>query len=107
MFIAQQTLNGLSEAAVFFLLASGLTLVFGLMRIVNMAHGAFYIIGAYVGIAISALTGNLFLALISAVIVVAVIALITEFGLLRAVRGQELPEVLTALLRVKSCETNS
>ena len=97
VFIAQQALNGLSEAAVFFLLASGLTLVFGLMRIVNMAHGAFYIIGAYVGIAISALTGNLFLALISAVVVVAVIALITEFGLLRAVRGQELPEVLLTL----------
>lgn len=97
VFIAQQALNGLSEAAVFFLLASGLTLVFGLMRIVNMAHGAFYIIGAYVGIAISALTGNLFLALLSAVVVVAVIALITEFGLLRAVRGQELPEVLLTL----------
>lgn len=97
VFIAQQALNGLSEAAVFFLLASGLTLVFGLMRIVNMAHGAFYIIGAYVGIAISALTGNLFLALVSAVVVVAVIALITELGLLRAVRGQELPEVLLTL----------
>jgi branched-chain amino acid transport system permease protein len=97
VFIAQQALNGLSEAAVFFLLASGLTLVFGLMRIVNMAQGAFYIIGAYVGIAISALTGNLFLALVSAVVVVAVIALITELGLLRAVRGQELPEVLLTL----------
>lgn len=97
VFIAQQALNGLSEAAVFFLLASGLTLVFGLMRIVNMAHGAFYIIGAYAGIAISALTGNLLLALLSAVVVVAVIALIVELGLLRAVRGQELPEVLLTI----------
>ena len=96
-FIAQQALNGLSEAAVFFLLASGLTLVFGLMRIVNMAHGAFYIVGAYVGIVVSSLTGNLVLALLTAVVSVGVIALIVEFGLLRWVRGQELPEVLLTI----------
>lgn len=96
-FIAQQALNGLSEAAVFFLLASGLTLVFGLMRIVNMAHGAFYIVGAYVGIVVSAQTGNLLLALVAAAASVSVIALIVEFGLLRWVRGQELPEVLLTI----------
>ncbi|WP_284254557.1 ABC transporter permease subunit [Pseudolysinimonas kribbensis] len=97
VFIAQQALNGLSEAAVFFLLASGLTLVFGLMRIVNMAHGAFYIVGAYVGVVISALTGNLLVALIAAAATVAVLALIVELGLLRWVRGQELPEVLLTI----------
>jgi len=97
VFIAQQALNGLSEAAVFFLLASGLTLVFGLMRIVNMAHGAFYLIGAYVGIVVSALTGNLLVAAIAGAAAVAVIAFVVEFGLLRWVRGQELPEVLLTI----------
>ena len=97
VFIAQQALNGLSEAAVFFLLASGLTLVFGLMRIVNMAHGAFYIVGAYVGIVVSALTGNLLVALVAAAATVAVLALVVELGLLRWVRGQELPEVLLTI----------
>jgi branched-chain amino acid transport system permease protein len=97
VFIAQQALNGLSEAAVFFLLASGLTLVFGLMRIVNMAHGAFYIVGAYVGIVVSALTGNLLVALVAAAATVGVLALVVELGLLRWVRGQELPEVLLTI----------
>jgi branched-chain amino acid transport system permease protein len=97
VFIAQQALNGLSEAAVFFLLASGLTLVFGLMRIVNMAHGAFYIVGAYVGIVVSALTGNLLVALVAAAATVAVLALVVELGLLRWVRGQELPELLLTI----------
>jgi branched-chain amino acid transport system permease protein len=96
-FIALQALNGLSEAAVFFLLASGLTVVFGLMRIVNMAHGAFFIVGAYVGIQVSIWTQNLWLALGVAALVVAVLAFVVEVGLLRWVRGQELPEVLLTL----------
>lgn len=92
--IAQLALNGLSFGALLFLLASGLTLVFGLQRIVNLAHGAFYMLGGYVGIIIATLTGNLLLAAITAMIVVAGTAFIVEFVLLRFVRGQEMPEVL-------------
>lgn len=94
VFLAQQVLNGLSFGALLFLLASGLTLVFGLMRIVNLAHGAFYMLGGYIGVVIAGLTGNLLLAVVTAVIVVGATALIVEVGLLRFVRGQELPEVL-------------
>ena len=47
-----QALNGLSFGALLFVLASGFTLVFGLMQIVNLAHGAFYLVGGYVGIAL-------------------------------------------------------
>lgn len=97
VFLAQQALNGLSFGALLFLLASGLTLVFGLMRIVNMAHGAFYMLGGYVGVVVATLSGNLLLALIVAVVVVAVTAFVVEVGLLRFVRGQELPEVLLTI----------
>ena len=47
-YLITQTLNGLFSAALLFLIASGLTLVFGVMRIVNIAHGSFYMLGAYV-----------------------------------------------------------
>ncbi len=94
VFLAQQALNGLSFGALLFLLASGLTLVFGLMRIVNLAHGAFYMLGGYIGVVIATLTGNLLLAVIAAVVAVGITALVVEVGLLRFVRGQELPEVL-------------
>lgn len=97
VFLAQQVLNGLSFGALLFLLASGLTLVFGLMKIVNMAHGAFYLLGGYIGVVIAGLTGNLLLAVITAVIVVAVTAFVVEVVLLRFVRGQELPEVLLTI----------
>jgi len=75
-------------------LASGLTLVFGLMRIVNLAHGAFYMLGGYIGVVIATLTGNLLLAALAAVVAVGITALVVEVGLLRFLRGQELPEVL-------------
>ncbi len=94
VFLAQQALNGLSFGALLFLLASGLTLVFGLMRIVNLAHGAFYMLGGYIGVVVATLTGNLLIAVIAAVVAVGATALIVEVGLLRFVRGQELPEVL-------------
>lgn len=94
VFLAQLTLNGLSFGALLFLLASGLTLVFGLMRIINLAHGSFYMLGGYVGIVVAGLTGNLLLAVIAGMAVVAGTAFFVEFVLLRFVRGQELPEVL-------------
>jgi len=94
VFLAQQALNGLSFGALLFLLASGLTLVFGLMRIVNLAHGAFYMLGGYIGVVIATLTGNLLLAALAAVVAVGITALVVEVGLLRFLRGQELPEVL-------------
>jgi len=94
VFLLQQTLNGLSFGALLFLLASGFTLVFGLMRIVNLAHGGFYLLGGYVGVVTMATTGNIALAVLVSVLVVAVFGLGIERFLLRRLRGQELPEVL-------------
>jgi len=48
-FLITQCLNALSEAALLFFLGVGLTLIFGIMRIINFAHGAFFMLGAYVG----------------------------------------------------------
>lgn len=89
-----QTLNGLSFGALLFLLASGFTLVYGLMRIVNLAHGALYLVGGYVGVVVMAETGSFLLAIAGGMAVAAVIGLGAERLLLRRVSGQELPEVL-------------
>jgi branched-chain amino acid transport system permease protein len=64
-----QTLNGVQYGLLLFLVASGLTLVFGIMGIINLAHGAFYMVGAYLAWWLAGLTGNLAVALISAVFI--------------------------------------
>jgi branched-chain amino acid transport system permease protein len=92
--LALQALNGLSFGALLFLLASGFTLVFGLMKIVNLAHGAFYLVGGYVGIATFTATRNFLAAILAGAATAAVFGLASERLLLRRVRGQELPEVL-------------
>jgi branched-chain amino acid transport system permease protein len=92
--LALQALNGLSFGALLFLLASGFTLVFGLMRIVNLAHGAFYLVGGYVGIAAFGATRSFPVAVLAGAATAAVFGLASERLLLRRVRGQELPEVL-------------
>ena len=57
-FLVTQCLNALSQAALLFFLGCGLTLIFGIMRIVNFAHGAFFMLGAYVGYSTLHWTGN-------------------------------------------------
>jgi branched-chain amino acid transport system permease protein len=92
--ILTQTLNGISLAGLLFFLASGLTLIFGLMRIVNLAHGGFYLVGGYIGFSTGLATGSFVLAIVAAALTVAILGGVTERVLLRRVRGQELPEVL-------------
>jgi branched-chain amino acid transport system permease protein len=89
-----QALNGLSFGALLFLLASGFTLVYGLMRIVNLAHGALFLLGGYVGIVTMGVTGNLLAAVAAGAVSAAAVGLVVERFLLRPVREQELPEVL-------------
>lgn len=92
-----QALNGLTFGALLFLVASGFTLVFGLMRIVNLAHGALYLLGGYVGITIFAATGQLVVAVAGGAAVAAAVGFVSERLLLLRVRGQELPEVLVTV----------
>ena len=78
-----QTLNALSQSALLFFLGVGLTLIFGLMRIVNFAHGALYMLGAFVGFSITKWTGNFWLALAAAPVVVGLFGAAFEFTILR------------------------
>ncbi len=92
-----QLLNGATFAALLFVVASGFTLIFGLMRIVNLAHGALYLFGGYLGLTISMMGGNFYVAAIGAAIGVALMGLIIDLGLLRFVKGNELRQVLLTL----------
>lgn len=90
-------LNGLTLGGLLFLVASGFTLIFGLMRVVNLAHGAFYLWGGYVGLAIVTATGNFWLGLAGGTVAVAVGGGIAERVLFRRVRGDIQAEILLAI----------
>jgi branched-chain amino acid transport system permease protein len=82
-FLVTQSLNALSQAALLFFLGVGLTLIFGIMRIVNFAHGAFFMLGAYVGYSAVQLTGSFWGALLLTPLVVGSIGAAFEMGILR------------------------
>lgn len=87
-------LNGLSYGLLLFLLAAGLSLIFGLMNIVNLAHGSYYMLGAYIGITIVGYTGSFALAAISAAVIVAMAGIVMEYIFFRRIYQQELEQVL-------------
>ncbi len=60
-----QLLNGISFGMLLFLLAAGLSLIYGLMRILNLAHGSYYLLGAYVGLTVVRITGSFVLAAVA------------------------------------------
>ena len=95
--VAQQALNGISFGALLFILAAGLSLIFGMMDVVNLAHGAFYMLGAYVTLAVVQRTGTFWLALLVAPLVVGVLGLVLEPLLLRRLRGRHLDQVLLTI----------
>jgi branched-chain amino acid transport system permease protein len=82
-FVLTQSLNALSQAALLFFLGVGLTLIFGLMRIVNFAHGAFYMLGAFVGYSLSTWSGNYWLALAGVPLIVGLFGAGFELTILR------------------------
>lgn len=89
-----QAINGVSFAALLFLLASGFTLSFGLMRVVNMAHGAYYLLGGYIGLTVTRLTGSFTLAIIAGGIAIALLGLVIDRFLIRKVGENHLAQVL-------------
>jgi branched-chain amino acid transport system permease protein len=91
--ILAQILNGISWGAILFLLSSGLCLMFGLMRVVNMAHGSFYMIAGYISWSVGAKAGFT-LGLLAAVLCIAVIGLVSYLGLLRSLHKQDLKQLL-------------
>jgi branched-chain amino acid transport system permease protein len=91
------TLNGLTLGGVYFLVASGFTLIFGLMRVVNLAHGSLYLFGAYLCWIVTDRTGNWVLGAVCAAAVTALAALALQQGLLRRIQGQDLREALVTI----------
>jgi len=90
-------MNGVTYGALLFLLASGFTLIFGLMRITNMSHGGLYLVGGYIGLTVLRATGSFLLALPAAGVAIGLLGLAEERFLLRRIRNQTLPEVLLTL----------
>ena len=90
-----QALNGLSYGVLLFLLSVGLTLIFGMLDVINLAHGSFYMLGAYAGLATLAVTGNFWLAVLAAPLAVGLIGALMERVCLRSLyRRSPLDQVL-------------
>src|SRR5215831_10810846 len=88
-FLVTESLNALSQAALLFFLGVGLTLIFGIMRIVNFAHGSIYMLGAFVGYSATRVTGSFWIALAAAPIAVGLFGTAFELGILRRLYGRD------------------
>jgi branched-subunit amino acid ABC-type transport system permease component len=84
-----QTINGVVTGLILALVASGLTLIFGIMDVVNFAHGELLMLGAYVGVVTLSLTGNFWLALISATVLIAIFGALMYVVTLRPLIGRD------------------
>jgi branched-chain amino acid transport system permease protein len=87
-------LNGVAYGMLLFLLAAGLSLIYGLMKILNLTHGSFYLVGGYIGLTVMQLTGSFVLALIVGAVAVALIGAVIERFFLRRFHLDELPQTL-------------
>src|SRR5258708_2097241 len=84
-----QTINGIVTGMILALIASGLTLIFGIMDVVNFAHGELFMLGAYVGVIIISTTGSFWLALIGAALIVALLGAAMQMVALRPLIGRD------------------
>ena len=89
-----QTLNAVSAGMLLFLLAAGFSLIFGLIRVLNLAHGSFYLLGAYLGWSLLAWSGSFLVAVFGAMAGVAVLGVVMERWLIRPLYGDELRQAL-------------
>src|SRR5215475_4243730 len=92
-----QLFNGISYGALLFLLAGGLSLIFGMMRIVNMTHGSYYLLGGYVALTVIWKTGYFALAILAGALAIALIGVCEWNAFLKRLSGQELGQVLTTM----------
>src|SRR2546430_1923469 len=84
-----QTINGIVTGMILALVASGLTLIFGIMEVVNFAHGEFFMLGAYVGVIVLAATGDFWIALAVASLVIALLGAAIYLTTLRPLLGRD------------------
>src|SRR5258706_15666713 len=90
-------LNGLTLASLYFIVASGFTLVFGLMRNVNLAHGSLYLLGGYVGFFVAEKTGYFVLALAAGFLVAALVGLAMQVAIFRFIQGKVLRHIMVTI----------
>jgi branched-chain amino acid transport system permease protein len=90
-------LNGITLGGLYFMLASGFTLIFGLMRNVNLAHGSLYLLGGYVGYEIAQATGTWLFSLLVAFVIIAIVGMILQFTIFRWMEGQDLRQTLVTI----------
>jgi branched-chain amino acid transport system permease protein len=84
MLFLQQTLNGLQFGFMLFLMAAGLTLVFGIVNLINLAHGSLYMLGAFIGVTVQQITGSFIWAVVLAIPATAAVGLVMEVTTLRS-----------------------
>ena len=89
--------NGITLGGLYFLVASGFTLIFGLMRNINLAHGSLYLLGGYIGYLVTAWTGYWVLSFIVAFLVVAIIGIILQAVVFQRMEGEELRQTLVTI----------
>lgn len=90
-------LNGLTLAGLYFLVASGFTLVFGLMRNVNLAHGSLYLLGAYIGYEFAEWTGYWLIGVAAGFVILAVVGLVMQIVVFRRLEGEDLRQTLVTI----------
>jgi len=90
-------LNGLTLASLYFIVASGFTLVFGLMRNVNLAHGSLYLLGGYIGFFIADWSGSYGLALAGGFIVAGLVGLMMQVAIFRFMQGEDLRQTMVTI----------
>lgn len=95
-FFIIQALSGISFAAILFLLSSGLSLIFGVMNIVNVAHGSYYMLGGYIGLTVYRITGSFILALVCGSAAIAIIGILMQRFFLRTY-VDHFPQVLMTM----------
>src|SRR5262249_3245414 len=89
--------KGVSYGALLFLLAGGLSLIFGMMRIVNMTHGSYYLLGGYVALTVIWRTGSFVLAVLLGALTISLVGIAEWNAFLKRLSGQELGQVLTTM----------
>ena len=92
--LLMQVLNGLGYAGILVIAASGLAIIFGVAGVINMAHGQFIMVGAYVAAYVDSLGGNMFMAMPFAFIVVALLGLVVERGVIQWIYDRPLETLL-------------
>lgn len=89
--------NGITLGALYFLVASGFTLIFGLMKNVNLAHGSLYMLGGYLGYEVADLTGWWLLSFVVAFVVVGALGIVLQYVVFRRMEGDDLKQTLVTI----------